>query len=117
MCQICEKPNHTAIECWYRFEDDYQPEERVASTAVTSYGIDTNWYTDTGATDHVTGELEKLTTREKYHGRDQVHTTNGAGMKISHIGNAIVHTPTHDLKHYNVLHVPSACKTLYLCIN
>jgi hypothetical protein len=24
-CQICDRPNHTAIECWYRFEKDFQP--------------------------------------------------------------------------------------------
>ena len=34
------------------------------STATTSYVVDTNWYTDTGATDHIMGELEKLTVRD-----------------------------------------------------
>jgi hypothetical protein len=34
-------------------------DERSAN-AVTSYGVDSNWYADSGATDHVTGELDKL---------------------------------------------------------
>jgi hypothetical protein len=28
-----------------------------------AYGTDPNWYTDSGATDHITGELEKLHVR------------------------------------------------------
>jgi hypothetical protein len=36
-----------------------------------SYGVDTNWYTDTGATDHITGELDKLMVRDKYHNTDR----------------------------------------------
>ena len=58
-----------------------------------SYGVDTNWYTDTGATDHVTSELDRLTVQEKYTGNDKIRTANGAGMNINHIGNAIVRTP------------------------
>jgi hypothetical protein len=48
------------------------PEERHvnAAIAMNAYNVDTNWYTDTGATDHVTSELNKLTVREKYHGND-----------------------------------------------
>lgn len=53
------------------------------ANAVTtnSYGIDTNWYADSGATEHITGELDKLTMREKYHGGDQVHTASSSGME------------------------------------
>jgi hypothetical protein len=58
------------------------------------YGIYTNWYTDTGATDHITGELEKLDVRNKYNGTDQVHIANGSGMNISHIGHSIIPTPS-----------------------
>jgi hypothetical protein len=71
-----------------------------------------NWYTDTGATDHIIGELEKLTTRDKYHGTDQVHTANGAGMRISQIGQSFVCTPSRDLILNNVLYVPQANKNL-----
>nr|ABB46598.2 retrotransposon protein, putative, Ty1-copia subclass, expressed [Oryza sativa Japonica Group] len=34
-------------------------------------------YIDTGTTDHITGELEKLTTHEKYNGKDQIYTASG----------------------------------------
>ena len=57
-------------------------ENKTASSVTTSDGIDTKWYSNSGATDHVTKKLEKLTVRYKYHGGDQVHAANGLGMKI-----------------------------------
>jgi histone deacetylase 1/2 len=112
-CQICDKPNHTALECWYRFEEDFQPTTNNKSASYSAaYGVDTNWYADSGASDHITGDLEKLTVREKYGGRDQVHTTNGAGMNISNIGHATLHTPNRNLHLKNILHVPKAHKNL-----
>jgi histone deacetylase 1/2 len=74
--------------------------------------VDTNWYMDTGASDHITGELEKLTTRDKYHGGDQVHTASGSGMEIRHIGHGLLHSPTRDLHLNHILHVPSTSKDL-----
>jgi hypothetical protein len=80
--------------------------------ALVTYGVDTNWYTDTGATHHLTGELSKLSIADKYKGRDQVHTANGNGMNISHIGNSILRTQHNSLHLKNILHVPSASKNL-----
>jgi len=71
-----------------------------------------NWYANSGASDHITGELEKLTIRDKYNGRDQVHTANGSGMRISNIGHLVLRTPSKDLHLKNVLRVPSANKSL-----
>jgi hypothetical protein len=44
----------------------------VASSYDASYGVDTNCYTDTGATDHVTSELDKLSTKDKYMGKEKI---------------------------------------------
>jgi histone deacetylase 1/2 len=65
---------------------------------------------DTGATDHVTGELEKLTVHDKYHGGDQVHAANGTGMEITNVGHSFLHSPNLHLR--NILHVPQAQKNL-----
>ena len=111
-CQICDRANHTALECWYRFEEDYQPSTKMAGTASTGYGVDTNWYVDSGATDHVTSELDKMTVRDKYSGREQVHTASGLGMEICNTGHATLHTPTCDLLLNHILHVPGAHKSL-----
>jgi histone deacetylase 1/2 len=79
---------------------------------MTNYGVDTNWYMDTGATDHITGELEKLTVRDRYHGGDQVHTSSGSGMEINHIGHSVLISPSNKLHLRNMLHVPQANKSL-----
>jgi hypothetical protein len=74
--------------------------------------VDTEWYTDTGATDHITFELDKLTMREKYGGTDQVHTTSGSGMPISHVSRSTIHAHDRNLILKDVLHVPNASKNL-----
>jgi histone deacetylase 1/2 len=61
---------------------------------MTSYGVDTNWYMDSRATDHITSELEKLTVCNQYHGGDHVHATNGTCMEISHVGHSTLHSPS-----------------------
>jgi hypothetical protein len=74
-----------ASVCWYRFDEDFVPQERTITNAnYNNNGNDGNngpWYIDTGATDHITGELERLHTHDKYHGNDQVHTMSGAGYE------------------------------------
>jgi hypothetical protein len=71
-CQICGKGSHEVVDCWHRYDESYQVQgnSRSAGSATTNYGVDTNWYMDSGATDHITSELEKLTVRDKYHGQD-----------------------------------------------
>lgn len=43
-CQVCLKPNHTAMECWHLFDEDYVAEDKFVAAASSSYGVDTNWY-------------------------------------------------------------------------
>jgi hypothetical protein len=72
--------------------------------------LDTNWCADSGATDHTTGNLDKLHVRDRYDGNEQIHTASGSC--IHHIGHSVIHTPTHDLHLHNILHVPQATKCL-----
>ncbi|WVZ83713.1 hypothetical protein U9M48_030833 [Paspalum notatum var. saurae] len=73
VCQICKKVGHEAPRCWFRYEDGEELENsKTAGAATAGYSYDTNWYADSGATNHNTSELEKLTVRDKYTGRDQV---------------------------------------------
>jgi hypothetical protein len=111
-CQACLKIGHTVATCWYRFDEEYVPEQRITTAATTSYSVDNSWYTDSGATDHITGELDKLTMHDAYNGTDQIHVPNGAGMEISHVGTYSIPTPHRNIVLNNVLHVPSACKNL-----
>jgi hypothetical protein len=101
-CQVCLKVGHRANAS----------ETRTAGLATTLYDTDPNWYTDSDTTDHITGELDKLTMHDRYNGNDQIHAANGAGMEISRIGKSIVPTPSRNLVLNNVLHVPTAHKNL-----
>ncbi|KAK1696548.1 hypothetical protein QYE76_013245 [Lolium multiflorum] len=55
-----------------------------AKSALRAYGVDTNWYMDTGATDHITGQLNKLHTQDNYKGHDQVHNASGTDTDTQH---------------------------------
>lgn len=70
-----------------------------------SYNVDTKWYVDIGATDHVTSDLEKLAIWDKYKGGEQIHTTCGVGMGISHVGHSVIPAHTQNFYLKNILHV------------
>jgi hypothetical protein len=108
-CQICNKEGHYAKDCWSRYanDDDYGDKEVHAA-----YGVDTNWYQDSGATHHITGELNNLAIRDAYKGHDRVNTANGQGMSISHVGHSIIRNPSKNFQLGNILHVPNASKSL-----
>jgi hypothetical protein len=90
----------------------------MVAPATHSCGVDTNWYTNMGGGgggggNHITGELEKLDMRNKYHGVDQVHTTSASHMNFFHVGHSAISTTIKDLVLKNVLHVPEAAKNLF----
>lgn len=100
-CQICKRRGHAAWRCFKRYDKNFNPppkrqgggggnsgggggnsgggNTKSANTVSAAYGVDTNWYLDTGTTDHVTGELEKLVVHDRYTGPEQIHTTSGQG--------------------------------------
>lgn len=110
------------MHCYKRFDRDFTgAPEMYASSATTSDDIDTNYYSDTGAKDHITVELEKLSMKDKYHSSDKVHVANGSGMKIDQIAHSIVYTPNRDLVLNDVLgeyvqqeECTMACQVLYI---
>lgn len=67
---------------------------------------------DSSATDHLTSDLARLTTQERYGGTDQISIANGTGHLISHIGESRIAGSNTTLTLKNVLHVPSISKHL-----
>jgi hypothetical protein len=94
--------------------DETLPEDPHSASMATasSYQVDPNWYSDMGATDHITTDLDRLVLHEKYHGPDTVQVDNGAGLQILHLGYCSINTNTHPLALNNVLHVPEISKHL-----
>ncbi|KAL6346756.1 hypothetical protein AAG906_002872 [Vitis piasezkii] len=58
---------------------------------------DTNWYLDSGASNHVTYDATNLMTKVEYYGSDQVHIGNGMGLSIKHVAYAQVSGNTHSM--------------------
>jgi hypothetical protein len=101
------------LDCWYHYDESYSSSSsKTVAAATQGYGVDTNWYTDTAATDHVTSELDKLTVQNKYKGSDHIVTASGAGMDICNTGHAVIKTPIKSLHLKNILHVPTSQKSL-----
>jgi hypothetical protein len=110
-CQICGKTNRSDFKCFKRFDPAYMGEEKNANAAM-SYGVDSNWYADSGATDHVTGELDKLAVKDAYNDNEQIYNASGSSMCIDRVGESVIHTPYRDFRLKHVLHVPQATKNL-----
>ncbi|WVZ96930.1 LOW QUALITY PROTEIN: hypothetical protein U9M48_042510 [Paspalum notatum var. saurae] len=81
--RLCGKRGHLVMNCWYRYDKNFVTDDKFVRTAAAAYGADSNWYTDTSATDHATGELEKLTVRDKYKGHEQIHMASGAVHRLA----------------------------------
>jgi Reverse transcriptase (RNA-dependent DNA polymerase)/GAG-pre-integrase domain len=66
-----------------------------------------NWIIDSGATNHVTNEINNLSSFFAYKGPDNLHIGNGIGLDILHIGSQSFIISNLSLKLTNVLHVPN----------
>ena len=58
-CQICGKANHSAIECWNRFDHSFQPEDQLhkAFSAMNlKQSDDPNLYADSAAIAHMVND-------------------------------------------------------------
>jgi hypothetical protein len=95
-CQLYGRTNHPVFKSYKWFDPTYMGEEKSVNPA-NFYGVDSNQYADSGATDHVTGDLDKLVVRETYNGNDQIYTASGSSMPIKHVGKSVIRTPYHDV--------------------
>ena len=114
-CQLCKNWGHEADQCKrYFLQQEYNARGprsgNAASTNSGGNGVHEHWHMDTGATDNLTSELERLQVHERYGGKDQVQVANGVGLSISHVGHSTLAGSS--LKLNNILHVPHISKHL-----
>lgn len=81
------------------------------ATMAASYHPETEqtWYADSWATNHITHDLNNLSLWSSYHGNNKAAIGNGQGLKITHIGSPVLHTP---FKFTKMLHVPDISSNL-----
>jgi hypothetical protein len=65
LCQICNKPNHQALDCYHRMDFSYQgrhPPSQLVAMAAHTHNVNDNepWFADSGANNHITTALDNL---------------------------------------------------------
>ncbi|KAK3009190.1 hypothetical protein RJ639_013530 [Escallonia herrerae] len=128
-CFNCKKKGHMEKECrskkkgvesnaaTFKVEEEWDAEaffaaeeEDLAFTAITSNRInyEKDWIVDSGCSNHMTGDVEKLQNLSDYKGSRVVVTAYNSKLPIAHVGSAIVSPQSSDdeVPLQNVYHVP-----------
>lgn len=111
VCQICCKPNHTAMGCWHRFDQTYQPDNFPQALAALAIHDDA-WYPDTGASAHMAFDPGKLHSLLSYHGHEKIIVGNGDSLDITHVGSTHIRVGNQRIKLNDVLVAPHIKKNL-----
>ncbi|KAL9443488.1 hypothetical protein AB3S75_016782 [Citrus x aurantiifolia] len=124
-CQICLRTGHTANICWKLEEfiasGSYRPppnrNPKSAYLANMEGPADANWYLDSGATHHLTNDINNMHVSEAFTGISKLVVGNGAGLSITHVGSAALkshnsHNTSLTLKLKDILLVPQITKNL-----
>lgn len=95
---------------------DIEPEES-ALTAVSKPGAinyNEDWIVDSGCSNHMTGDKEKLSSMSEYRGGHVVVTANNSRLPITHVGKTVVvpRFNPNKVQLQNVYHVPGMKKNL-----
>uniref|UniRef100_A0A2N9IS14 Retrotransposon Copia-like N-terminal domain-containing protein n=1 Tax=Fagus sylvatica TaxID=28930 RepID=A0A2N9IS14_FAGSY len=81
MCQVCGKLGHIAFTCYHRFDKAYATERNPhlqALLATPQPQSDYNWYSDIGASHHLTLDLSNLNMgADEYTGTEQIRVGSG----------------------------------------
>ncbi|KAF3772871.1 Retrovirus-related Pol polyprotein from transposon TNT 1-94 [Nymphaea thermarum] len=140
-CFYCNKKGHVKSECWHNPQNkgnQGRRENKAAAgstssslsstpnvpadvqqllmTALSKLNLKQNdqgeWYVDSGAAAHVTGETDNLSSVFPYLDKGSVVTGDGSHHTITHIGNAQISMGSSSIPLKNVLVVPSVKKNI-----
>lgn len=81
-------------------------------TSGNDASVSPNWYLDSGATNHVTSDLNNLTHTQPYPAGVGVMVGNGNSLSVSCSGDGILPTPKAKFHLTNVLHTPAITHNL-----
>ncbi|KAG8492721.1 hypothetical protein CXB51_010467 [Gossypium anomalum] len=104
-CQLCGRIGHT--EPSTLTSDGPKPEQHLLSSLNTN-----TWYPDSGASHHVTNDLDNLKDTAPYTGNHKLYMGNGLPVPVAHVGSGHFTAASRVFHLKNVLHVPRICKNL-----
>jgi len=72
------------------------------------------WLFDSGASHHITNDLQNLSLHNDYNGNDHLHVANGMSLPITHVGSTTLNSskPNRNLVLNNVLYAPGVSQNL-----
>ena len=76
ICQYCDKPGHVAKICWWlpkKTKQSHDLPQALAALTLDNSVVDTEWTSDTGASNHMTGQPGMLNNVHKYNGTDPLY--------------------------------------------
>lgn len=121
-CHICNKKNHSALNCYNRFNGSKFPPQHsrrmnvvptlVHLAASSTLEHITMWYPDSGATNHITANAYHIQTAHAFGGKFLINTAVGSLMEIVKYGNSKVFGNSRQYALNDILLVPSSTKNL-----
>ncbi|RHN41157.1 putative RNA-directed DNA polymerase [Medicago truncatula] len=112
ICQFCEKPGHSAKECYKIHGYPKKPRNPTVNLAHRSNSSPPDWLFDFGASHHITNDFNNLSIKSDYTGDDHLQVANGNILPITHIGSTILSKSSSPLILSNTLCVPSVTQNL-----
>ncbi|KAK2454089.1 Copia polyprotein/retrotransposon [Trifolium repens] len=95
-CQFCEKDGHIAKNCYkirgFPRKQRGPPRAHIAQATKPDNPELPNWLFDSGASHHVTNDLNNLSLKSDYTGADQLQVANGKSLPITHLGSTTIST-------------------------
>jgi hypothetical protein len=83
-----------------------------ASPSSCSSGPSQVWLTDSGAINYMAADLGNLSLASPYPTNEMIHTANGEGLTVSHIGDSTINSSLSLIKLNSVLCVPQLTQNL-----
>ncbi|KAJ0099696.1 hypothetical protein Patl1_21683 [Pistacia atlantica] len=114
-CQYCGMMGHIAKICWWvpkKSTPQNEIPQALAALTLDNTIADTEWTTDTGASNHMTGKSGMLTNIRHYSGSDSELIGDGSSMPILAIGDSYIKQKKSALPLNDVLLVPNLKKNL-----
>ena len=115
-CQYCDKMGHIAKICWWvskkptQFDDIPQA---LATLTLDNTIAETEWTSNTGASNHMIGKTNILSNIQQYLGTNSVLIGDGSSLPIHGIGDTFIKQKNITLPLHDVLLVLDLTKNLF----